>query len=206
MKYDSIIFDLDGTLWEALKISSISWTNAFESLNISKKVTENDLKKVTGMPFLECLENLFPGIKNKYPDITDRIDHYEKLLIDKTGGNIYNGVIDGIKKIAGSYKVFIVSNCEDWYLESFFKHSGLKKFFTSYDCFGSSRISKSEMIKKLINNFNLKNAVYIGDTISDSQAALNANIDFIHAAYGFGKFLTDCKKINSFSEIIKILF
>lgn len=49
-KYDSIIFDLDGTLWNTLTACTNGWNDGLRSLGISKRITTNDLKKVVGNP------------------------------------------------------------------------------------------------------------------------------------------------------------
>ena len=53
----------------------------------------------------------------------------------------------------------------------------------------------------IVRRNNLKNPVYVGDTIKDMLSSQEAGVDFIHAAYGFGE--VDCeKKINSLSELL----
>ena len=53
------------------------------------------------------------------------------------------------------------------------------------------------------NNVSL--ACYIGDIKKDMQAAYDANIDFIHAKYGFEPNLECEKFINDISELKEIL-
>ena len=49
-------------------------------------------------------------------------------------------------------------------------------------------------------------AIYIGDTIIDKKAALNAKIDFIFAEYGYGKIYSNkVKKIKSFNKLLQFL-
>ena len=67
MNYDALIFDLDGTLWNALSVSAEAFSSALKSNGIDIVVTEDVLKKVTGMPFDQCLEKIYPGITDKYP-------------------------------------------------------------------------------------------------------------------------------------------
>ncbi len=128
------------------------------------------------------------------------MNYYEKGFIENIGGIIYDYVEKGIESLSKFYRIFIVSNCDDWYLDAFIKHSKLSLYITGSDCFGKSNLSKAEMIKKLVEKHNLQNAVYIGDTISDKEASDEADIDFIFAAYGFGKLNTDCTKVSSFKE------
>ena len=55
------------------------------------------------------------------------------------------------------YKLFIVSNCQDGYIECFFKAHKLDKYFTDYECPGRTGLSKGENNKLIIERNNLKN-------------------------------------------------
>ena len=49
MKFDSIIFDLDGTLWDSTKNVTISWNDTFEKMGLSYRITPDDLTRSMGM-------------------------------------------------------------------------------------------------------------------------------------------------------------
>ena len=202
MEYDSLIFDLDGTLWDALHTSAAAFTEVFHSYGILNDVTADALKKVTGLPFDECIEKMYPGISDKYPDILKEFDVYERAAIEKKGGCIYPSVVQGIKVLSGKYKIFIVSNCDEWYLQAFLRHSALPGFITDYTCYGKSRHTKSEMITMLKDTYLLHKPVYVGDTMLDYTSSAGCNIDFIYAEYGFGSVDAPCRKISCFDELI----
>ena len=50
-----------------------------------------------------------------------------------------------------------------------------------------------------------KKTVMIGDSLYDQKASNAAGIDYIHAAYGYGK-VNSKKKINNFYEILRFIF
>jgi phosphoglycolate phosphatase len=204
MTCDSLIFDLDGTLWDALGVSAEAWAKGFQSLGLNTVVTRADLKKVVGQPFVECVESFLPGIIVRQPEIISSIEKHERELIEAVGGSIYDDVQEGLAKLAKRYKLFIVSNCQDWYLKAFLKQSKAQMYFTDSDCFGKSKILKAEMITRIVLRHGLKTPVYIGDTLSDYQSSVKAETDFIHAAYGFGEIDLDCKRVSSFGELVKI--
>ena len=58
-------------------------------------------------------------------------------MIDKKGGNIYDGVNDTIKYLSKKYKLAIVTNNTDGYAKLFLNKSGLKDYFE--DCFEDLR-------------------------------------------------------------------
>ena len=129
-----------------------------------------------------------------------------KRVIDEFGGKIYDGAAEIISELSAVTQVFIVSNCDDWYLEAFFRHSELQRYMAGYDCFGMSRVSKSLMLKNMTGVNNLVNPVYIGDTHSDFEAAQEANADFIFAEYGFGVLDQECMRIKKPTDLRKVLF
>ena len=47
----------------------------------------------------------------------------------------------------------------------------------------------------------IDNAIYVGDTIKDYNAAENSNLSFIQCLYGFDKDLNCRYKINDISEL-----
>ncbi|OHD14229.1 MAG: hypothetical protein A2Y34_16385 [Spirochaetes bacterium GWC1_27_15] len=205
MKYDSLIFDLDGTLWDATPTVAMGWTNGLKDCGENIEVKADILKQVVGKPFKECLEYIFPNITIKYPKVMELIDYHTKNGLELTGGILYDFLIEGIKKLSNHYKLYIVSNCEDWYLDIFFRLSGLKEHFLDYDCYGLSKKDKSEMLINIVNKNTLKSPIYIGDTEGDMKSAENAQVPFCFASYGFGKVSKYSYKINSFKELVSLL-
>ena len=51
---------------------------------------------------------------------------------------------------------------------------------------------------------NLKSPVYVGDTQGDLQSAIDANIPFVFAEYGFGNVDRYDYKIEKFEDLLKI--
>jgi phosphoglycolate phosphatase len=201
MKNDALIFDLDGTLWNACAASAKGWNVGFAKLGINKKVTTEQIESIAGNPFDKCIEILFPGLEKQYPQLFDVLEENEIEVVKCDGATFYEGVIDGLKDLSKKYKIFIVSNCQEWYLKLFFKFSGLEKILTGYDCYGMSGISKGEMLKRIQSKFSLKNPVYIGDTASDESAAEIAEMEYIYVSYGFGSPKNKAKTFDTFNEL-----
>ena len=63
-KIDSIIFDLDGTLWSSAKAISEAWGLVLQKHeNIEKKeVTEEELYSCMGLPMYDIAAKLFPSL------------------------------------------------------------------------------------------------------------------------------------------------
>ncbi len=202
---DAVIFDLDGTLWDATPATVKGWNEALVSLGIQKKVTSGDIRRVTGYPQKKCIDILLPGMSRKFRNFYELLSSHEAMMIRKEGGELYEGVLETIPSLASQYALFIVSNCDDWYLELFFKKYPLKKFFRDTDCFGASNHPKNIMIERLQNKHGLQSPVYVGDTSFDQKAARQAGVDFILAGYGFGEAEKPVVSVNSFRDLGQIL-
>jgi len=207
---DSIIFDLDGTIWNSCPNIAKAWNKAFNELELKITITAKDIENVAGKPYKECTDiilrenNKKEEVYKKHPDIVEILNKYEENELKESGGVYYKNAIEGIKELSKRYKVFIVSNCQDWYLELFFGKSKLKKHLSGYDCNGMSHLPKSEMLKNMKEKYKLKNPVYIGDTLGDEKSTYKADLDFIHVSYGFGT--SESKKtkiVDSFSELLE---
>ena len=202
-KYDSIIFDLDGTLWDACEASAIGWNNALIKRNIPhENITADAIRSVCGLPFDECLNVIFS--KNgsvDYKSISHLFSAEEKKAIESLGGKLFEYVHEGLEALSSHYKLFLVSNCQSWYLKSFWKQHNVKKYFYGSDCFGDSKVSKTEMIKIIIAQYGLNNPIYIGDTKGDMDSTLKAKIAFGYAEYGFGEINTSNLSFGNFEEL-----
>jgi phosphoglycolate phosphatase len=203
---DSIIFDLDGTLWNASGSTAVGWSRVAKSLNLSTSISPDSIRSVSGLPFDECVETLFPGLSDTHSDLEAHLDMAEKEEVLKSGVELYPGVAMLIPKLKEKYRLFIVSNCQEWYLKSFLEHSKLQPYFEDVLCFGQTNLSKSENIQKLVRQNQLRKPIYVGDTQWDQHAAFFAGVKFIFACYGFGKINTKrCPSVNSFLELSEFM-
>ncbi len=210
-KYDSLIFDLDGTLWEASHVVAQGWTSALRQIGDPRLISDNDIRSVTGKPQKECVKVLFPDLVGEaFTQRYEILDQYERQQFQKGGGKVYPGVEEGLGLLSKKFRIYLVSNCQDWYLESFFRYSGLKNYFLDSLCFGHNQNQKWENIRLVQEKNGLKNSLYIGDTLSDQKACEKAEVDFFFAAYGFakygaGKIDNFVAEANNFSEMTQWL-
>jgi phosphoglycolate phosphatase len=202
VKYDALIFDLDGTLWDAAPASAEGWNRALAQLRLPIKLTVADIRSVAGNPTPRCFEILLPALC-PLPETTFRLFmDREREAIERLGGALYDGVADGLHRLAGHYRLFLVSNCPQWYLESFFSLSGLQICFTDWDCHGMSGVPKSVMLENLRSKHVLARPVYVGDTEGDRDAAEQAGMDFVRARYGFGAPVASAMAFDSFLDLV----
>lgn len=207
MKFDGIIFDLDGTLWDSTTEVAKTWSYVISKYNLNRKeITVEDLKPCMGKLLNEIAEILLPNLDEEMQmKIMNECYKYENEYLAKYGATLYDNLEETLKVLVKDYKLFIVSNCQDGYIESFFKSHGLNKYFIDYECPGRTGLPKAENIKLIVERNNLKNPVYVGDTQGDANSAKLANVPFIYAEYGFGEVKDFQDKIESFENILKII-
>jgi len=207
MKLDSIIFDLDGTLWDSTEGIIYSWNKTISNYSeVKSTLTVEDIKSVMGLVIQDIALRLFPYLdKENSLKIIKQCCEEECKYLEKHGAILYDRVEEVLKEIAKKYRLFIVSNCQCGYIESFFKSHKLNKYFIDYENPGRTGLTKGENIKLIIERNNLINPVYVGDTDGDLKASRFAGIPFIYARYGFGEAKEYDYVINSFDELLKLV-
>jgi phosphoglycolate phosphatase len=201
MTPDALIFDLDGTLWDAAAASTYGWNLALKEMGLPQRVTVDGIRSVSGRPFPECVETLLPELSPAPATALELLEARERTGIELMAGELYPGVADGLTGLARCFPLFVVSNCPGWYLEEFFRHTGLEGRFTGWDCHGLSGIPKSGMLLNLAASHRLTRAVYVGDTQGDQTAAQGAGMDFVFVRYGFGRVDGDGLSFGDFGEL-----
>lgn len=207
-KFDSIIFDLDGTLWDSTGNVALAWEEARKQVDyVTEAITVERVKSITGMAYDVIFEVLLPDLD------VDKRNYFKAICaqseihtLNAKGGDLYPGLEDTIKYLAGKYKLYIVSNCQSGYIETFLSHCPVAEYFSGHQCYGTKGQPKAENIKDIVNDHQLKAPVYIGDTKGDRDSAIKAGVPFIFANYGFGKIDGgEIATISGLSDLVELL-
>ena len=203
---EGIIFDLDGTLWDSVEPVVESWNEVFRNCSDTNYIlTIEKGKGLMGKTISEIASIILSEIDtDRALEIIEGCCRNELKYIEKKGGRLYSNLKSTLDELYKRYSLYIVSNCQEGYIEAFLAYHKMDKYFSDYENHGRTRLSKGENIKLIIERNKLDKAVYIGDTQGDCDAAGLAGIPFIHARYGFGTVNEPVDFIDSFDELLAL--
>ena len=200
---DTIIFDLDGTLWDSTGCACDIWNRVLDKhKDIDFRMTQNMTEQLMGKTMEQIGEILFPDVSNEVrSNIVNEFGDEEVKYLCENGAILYDGLEETISLLSRNYKLYIVSNCQDGYVPAFLQAHKLGQYFADIEMSGRTGLDKGNNIKLLMERNNIKAAVYVGDTDGDEKAARFAGIPFIYAEYGFGKVVNPDAVITRIVEL-----
>lgn len=208
-KYDSIIFDLDGTLWDSTDTITQAWQTALDKAPYMQHevMTQDRVRSITGMTYDKIFEKLFPGLdEDQRKEVKHLCSVSELEILHKQGGILYPTLAETLEYLGSKYKLYIVSNCQSGYIELFLDLHNMHPHFLAHQCYGTKGNPKADNIKDIVNDHHLKAPVYVGDTMGDYESAAKAGVPFIFASYGFGVVESgQVATIDSFAQLREIL-
>lgn len=186
---DSIIFDIDGTLWDVRKEICEAWSEAIRTqTDLPVNFDMESLGSLFGKTMDEIADILYPDLDKEKKDMLFKIlCEKEHEYIREKKPAAYAGTRETLEKLSQSYPLYIVTNGQKGYVELMLEATGLGEYFEGWLCFGDTKQPKNVTLSTLIEKYNLKNPVYIGDTYGDAVQCKKANVPFVYAAYGLGE-------------------
>jgi phosphoglycolate phosphatase len=102
-KYDSIIFDLDGTLWDSSANVVTAWQTAKEQVDyIKEDFTQPIIHSITGMTYKAIFETLLPYLNEEQREEFKALaGKYELEILYEKGGDLYPGLEAALKYLIG---------------------------------------------------------------------------------------------------------
>lgn len=205
-KYDGIILDIDGTIWNTTGIVAVAWNKAIDQLKVdAKKVNAQDLQREFGKTMDVIAKNLWPNLDQKQQEIllANCCTEEHIALQENTLDITYPTVIETIKELSSVTNFFVVSNCQDGYIQLMLEKTGLAPYVKDFECYGRTGKGKSENLQMLIQRNQLTAPVYVGDIQGDKDACAQAGVPFVWASYGFGDVKDYVAKLTKFSDLIE---
>ena len=207
MNYESLIFDIDGTLWDSRALVAEGYNIQLKAEGLDHLcVNAEQLKALFGKVMSEIADVILETIpvEQRY-DLMERCMKTENDYLYQNECNIgYPKVKETVAELAKKYRLFIVSNSQCGYPELCMEKLGLTPYIQGHLCFGDTGTSKGKTIRTLMERHNIESCAYIGDTQGDYEATVEANVPFIWATYGFGTPEGYAAKVDSFAELLTL--
>ncbi|MDQ8759447.1 HAD family hydrolase [Streptococcus ruminantium] len=187
--YQTILFDLDGTLTDSGQGILNSVAYALKKMGIEEPNPAN-LQRFIGPPLYESFSRFYQLNQEETQAAVDafRIYFKEKGMFEN---QLYPGIISLLEKLKTNGKTLVIATSKpEVFAKQILEHFGIAHYFeviagASLD---SSRISKTDVIAyalKQINSISLP-AIMIGDREHDIEGASANNLPAIGVLYGYG--------------------
>ena len=199
-----IIFDVDGTLWDSAKPVAESWTLMLERRypELARIITPDDMYRNMGKTMDAIGADLFPGLApDKRDEVMDACMRYENEYLADHPGVTYPNMKETLAALSREYGLYIVSNCQEGYIEALMAACGIASYISDTECIGATGRPKGDNIRLVMERNGLEKCLYVGDTAMDQEAAGNAGIPFVFASYGFGQASGADAVIGSLAEL-----
>lgn len=198
-----ILFDLDGVLLDSKQNMEIAWGSVCKKHNIN--VDFADYFSHIGRPFQDILTIL--GINENQKQVEQTFEQTSIQNIDKV--SFYLKTQSTLKTLIDRHiKIGIVTS-----KNTNKTHTVLKLLGVDFDIVQTpnTQLQGKPAPDHLLHAMKTlqvepKNTLYIGDMDVDYQTAKNANIDYMHAQWGYG----DCNdksivKLTNLSQILDLI-
>ena len=142
--FDALIFDMDGTLWDATATYAEEWNETARRMGVPDfHITPEQLHQYMGL----SIDKIFNAILSKCTldpvEFCRVVDGVEDEMLPVMGGIPYPGMVDGIRRLSSRYRLFMVSNCGAGGLKSFMRFNNLTDCFTDSLTFGETGWQKA---------------------------------------------------------------
>ncbi|MBO7252579.1 MAG: HAD family hydrolase [Oscillospiraceae bacterium] len=207
MHYESLIFDIDGTLWDSRALVAEGYNIQLEKEGLPHLFVDAEtLKPLFGKVMTEIADSILATIPlpERYALMERCMETENNYLFENPCKIGYPGILETVQELAKHYRLFIVSNSQCGYPELCISKLGLTDYMEGHMCFGDTGTSKGKTIRTLMEKHNITSCAYVGDTQGDYEATVEADVPFIWATYGFGTPDAYVAKIDKFADLLKL--
>lgn len=204
---DGVIFDVDGTLWDAAPVAVRGWNQAIQAATgIPNRVSIADAHAVYGLALEEMAARLFPEMEEAAGRrLLRACFRAEDTVLSQNPPPLYPGAEETLRSLAKRWPLYIVSNCQKGYIELLVHGHHLEDLISGWLCWGDTREEKDVTLRALMARHGLKRPVYVGDTRGDQLACQRVGIPFVFASYGFGSAQAPLWTLERFGDLEVLL-
>lgn len=190
----ALIFDMDGTLFQTDKILELSLEDTFNDLRHQNRwhtITPlNKFREIMGVPLPKVWETLLPDHSHAE---REQMDAYflERLIENITLGKgaLYPNVIEIFSYLKeNKSSIYIASNGLSEYLNAIVSYYELDIWVTeTFSIQQIQTLDKGDLVKTILNKYDVRNAAVVGDRVSDFYAARDNGLMSIGCNFDFAQ-------------------
>lgn len=190
----SMIFDMDGTLFQTDKILEISLEETFQELRQKglweKETPIEKYRQIMGVPLSVVWETLLPTHPSEIRTMANEFFHDQLIYnIQNGNGDLYPRVEELFTYLKNrNIPTFIASNGLPNYLESIVKYYHLDNWVQ--EVFSIQQIKskdKSDLVQMILEKYKIQRGAVVGDRLSDIKAAKSNGLFAIGCRFDFAQ-------------------
>ncbi|WP_391201617.1 HAD hydrolase-like protein [Psychrobacillus sp. L4] len=190
----SLIFDMDGTLFQTDKILEISLENTFNYLRKSKlwdkETPIEKYREIMGVPLPVVWENLLPNHSMEVRELANEFFHEQLIANIKEGtGALYPHLEEVFSYLkSNNYSIYIASNGQIEYLKAIVDYYYLDQWVT--ETFSIQEVQtddKADLVSTILKKYDIREGAVIGDRLSDINAAKKNGLTAIGCRFDFAQ-------------------
>ncbi len=200
----AVIFDMDGTLWDAVDNIVISWNDALAQVGVPDVVvTRERIIGLMGRTMDAFARALLPQYgPDEGMEIMHVLERVENEYLREHGAVLLGDVEGTFRALREKgYEIGIVSNSQAGYIEAFLDYYRLGELVDDHLTYGDTGEGKTENLRRMIERNGWERFWYLGDTQGDLDACREADVPFVWASYGFGSVDAEVPRVESLAEI-----
>lgn len=181
--YQAILYDFDGVLAESMNVKTEAFQTMFQPFGdeIVEKIVQHHIEH-GGISRYKKLYYYYETYLNKSlteQQLNDLAQQFSDIVVDKV---ISSSWVPGVKEFLEQFyqtnDFYVVSGTPQQELNLVVKNRNMEKYFKGV--YGSPD-TKPDIIQRIINanNYDQDAVIYIGDSLSDYEAAQKAKVPFL---------------------------
>ncbi len=210
MRYEAVVFDLDGTLVDSVELITVSFQHAIREV-LGREMSREEAITWVGRPLREQMVLFSPEHADELVRVYREFNHreHDRML------TLYDGILNLLAGLetAGAKVGLVTSKSRDT-TQMAFDLTGIESYFDATVCSDESSGNKPspDPILRCLDllGVDAADAAYVGDSPADMQAARAAGVDAIAVTWGvFSTQALAAEKpgvlVHTIPELMKVL-
>jgi len=202
-KIESVIFDMDGTIIDSSAVISGAINHVRYKLGLPPLSKDKILTAVNDM-HIHSPSYFYEVDEFDTHHIEWFQDYYSKHYAYET--RVYEGIRELLEELKKCTRLALATNAYRVSTMQIIRHLDLEDYFDLIVCADDVPHSKPnpDMILKILNEFNVspKNALVVGDSLKDKEAASRAGVKTILVDWGFSNLDAAIKDVKELKKLL----